>query len=122
MTAGALQRAANPPTTAWIMIAIRLVAANRRTLRDAAVVLNAVSAVPEANAMTATAIRRWTYSTRGSHAREGSQLPLQSGQSFPHPDPAGCNRATLPIAMSASVERTVASANRYTRAMQTPYR
>ena len=71
-------------------------------------------------AMTATATTRWAYSTKGSHASGGSQLPLQSGQSLPHPDPAGCKRARLPMAIRARVERTVASANRYNRVMRWP--
>src|SRR5215204_974685 len=118
MPVGAPQRAAKPPIKLWIRMAARPAAAKRRTLPKTPGVLNAVSAVAAANAVTAMARMRWPYSTRGSQASGGSQLPLQSGQSLPHPDPAGCKRVRLPMAISARVERTVASANRYSRVIR----
>src|SRR5215207_11118200 len=85
MLAGAPQRAAKPPTTPWNRIAPRAAAASRRPLTETLGVLNAVRAVVAASAMTMMATTRWAYSMRGSHARAGNQLPLQSGQSLPQP-------------------------------------
>src|SRR4051794_1110329 len=75
MPAGAPQRAAKPPTILWNRIAPRAAAANRRPLPGTPGVLNAVTVVIVASAITVTATTRWAYSTSGSHARGGNQLP-----------------------------------------------
>src|SRR5215204_1939533 len=92
MPVGAPQRAAKPPIKLWIRMAARPAAAKRRTLPKTPGVLNAVSAVAAANAVTAMARMRWPWSTRGSRASGGSRLPWQSGQWWRRPGGAGGGR------------------------------